>query len=240
MAAGEEVAGEASAPAGEATSGVDVVALTDEEAGDEDGSVLAPGSEDGSVPAAEVESGAPAEAEVSPEGGAAAAPASGACASVAIAGAATVVPVVSVTPAAASNPSVGVVGVCASGARVPDTDAGDATIPPSAALAPLVPAALSRARATREGCGVLPAAPLGLFLGWPSAVAVRAQCVASALWNGAPGGAPGGAPSEAPGGAPEDGLDRLAPLEGEPEGSEAGGTPSAIGLFMPGPRLRSK
>jgi hypothetical protein len=194
MAAGEKVAGEAWAPASEAAVGVDVAAPTGEEAGGEDGSVPSakeagdedgsvpaaevPGSEDGSVLAAEVESGAPAEAEVSPEGGAAAVPASGACANVAIAGAATVVPVVSVAPAAASNPSVGLVGVCVvSGALVPDTDAGDAMIPPlPAALAPLSPAC-----GLREGCRLLSAPPLELLLGWPSAVAVRAQCVASAL-----------------------------------------------------------
>jgi hypothetical protein len=55
---------------------------------------------------------------------------------------------------------------------------------------------------------------------WPSAVAVRAQCSASALWKG---GAPGGA--EPPGGAPEVG--------GEEEGeAAAGGGGSTGSKFM--------
>ena len=179
------------------------------------------GSKVGRAPPAEVEADAFAAAEASPDGRATAVPASDVEASVAITGAAAVaVPVASAAPAAASNPPATVVA-WASGVFVPRPQSPKPGPSRSrrrrtaAALAPFSPA-----RVACEGCEVLPTAPLGLLLGWPSAVAVRAQCVASALWNGAPGGAPGGAPSEAPGGAPEGGLDRLAPLEGEPEGSE--------------------
>lgn len=233
-AAGKEVvADETSAPAGDAMSGdastgVDAAALTGAKAG----------SEDIGASAAELESGVPAGGEASPDGRTAAVPASGVEVSVAAAAAATgVVPVVSAAPVAASNPPAKVVaGVStAFGAGTPYTDEGAVTTPPP----PLAP--LLDARVACEGCKLLSAAPLRLLLGWPSAVAVRAQCVASALWNGAPGGAPGGGtPAEAPGGAPEGGLDRFAPLEGEPEGSDVAGMSRAIGLFMPAPRRRSK
>jgi hypothetical protein len=202
VVAGEEVVvDEASAPVDDATpadasTGVDAATPTAEEAG----------SEDGSTPAAEVESGVPAGVGASPDGGTAAAMAPGLDVSVAGAGASAdgiAAPVVSAVPAAATGSPARAVAEAGAvpGVEVPDSDAGDATIPLLAEPATLVPATLLvpatplLARAAREGCKLLPAAPLRLLLGWPSAVAVRAQCVASALWNGASGGARGRARS---------------------------------------------
>jgi hypothetical protein len=182
------VAGEASTPTGDAMAGVDVPTATGEEAGSEDGAastaeevggkesapaVEEAGSEDGGAPAAEVESGAPAKAEGSRDGGTAAAMASGI--DVAITDTAS-----AFAPVAAAGLPARVVAEAAavSAVETPDSEAGHVTIPPLAAPAL---ATLSCARAVREGCGVLPPPPLGLLLGWPSAVAVRAQCVASAL-----------------------------------------------------------
>ncbi len=154
-------------------------------------------------------------------------PAWGVDVSAAVAAATVVVPVVSVAPAAASDPPARVVAEAAavSGVEAPDSDAGHVTIPPPAGFAPL-----SHARAAREGCGVLLAPSLGLLLGWPSAVAVRAQCVASALWKVArPVGPQAGPPPRPLVERLSEGLDRPAPLVGEPEGGEVGGMPSRLG-----------
>ena len=175
-AGGEEGADEASPPAGAAlpgdATGIDAAAPIGEEAG----------SEEESAPAPEVESEVPADVGTGSDAGMAAVTAPGLDVSVAAA-VSLVVPVVSAVPTAATGLPVRVVAEAGAvpGVDGSDSDTGDATIASPAAPAPPVLARLSLARASRECCKLLPAAPLGLFFGWPSAVAVRAQCVASAL-----------------------------------------------------------